>query len=102
MDSETNFVRLERRGPGCKKCTQTKTTGTVYMTQRMQKQEQDQWDHQPEAGFWSRLPFQKISITSSVYETGCPPTKLFLCSWSLVDLTTLVSLEEDDDDDNEN
>lgn len=66
-DSETYFVRSERRGQGCKKCTQSKTTVMVYMVQRMQKQEQNQWDHQPEAGFWSRSPFQKISITSSVY-----------------------------------
>lgn len=68
--------------------------------QRMKKQEQHRWDHQPEVGFWSRSPFQ-ISITSSVYEIGRPTTKLFFCLLPLVDLATLDSYEEGDDD-NEN
>lgn len=67
----------------------------------MQKQEQDHLDHQPEVGFWSRSPFQKISVTSSVYEIGCPTTMLIFCPLPLADLSTLDSYEEDDND-NEN
>jgi len=101
MDSET-FGKAGKMWAGTYEMHTSLRTQGHYIWCRgcRSRNRKDHRDHQPEAGFWSRSLFQKISIISAIYEIGHPTTNLFFCSSLLVDLTTHDLYEEDYNNEN--